>query len=189
MTHKGTVQLETERLILRRFTVDDAKAMFKNWANDDEVTKYLTWPTHADASVSEAIIKLWVESYQNPNHYNWAIIPKEIGKPIGNIAIVKQREETNTVQFGYCIGQKWWNKGYTSEALKELIRFFFGQVGVNRIEAKHDSRNPNSGKVMQKCGLKYEGTLRQRELNNKEKLCDAVYYAILKQDYQDYKGN
>ena len=56
MNHKGTVALETERLILRRFTIEDADAMFKNWASDAEVTKYLTWPTHTDVSVSQAVI-------------------------------------------------------------------------------------------------------------------------------------
>lgn len=55
MKHKGTVILETDRLILRRFSVDDAEAMFRNWANDPDVTKYLTWPPHADVSVSEAV--------------------------------------------------------------------------------------------------------------------------------------
>jgi Acetyltransferases, including N-acetylases of ribosomal proteins len=186
MTHKGTVQLETERLILRRFTLDDAEAMFKNWASDDEVSKYLTWQTHADISVSKAVIGLWLELYQNPNHYSWTIVLKEIGEPIGSIAAVEQREETDMVHIGYCIGKKWWNKGYTSEALKELIRFFFEEVSVNRIESRHDPRNPNSGKVMLKCGLEYEGTLRQADTNNEGGMCDAAYYAILK---QDYKGN
>ena len=186
MTHKGTVTLETERLILRRFTADDAEAMFKNWASDTEVAKYLTWSAHSDISVSEAVIGSWVEAYQNPNHYNWAIVLKEIGEPIGNISVVKQSEETDMVQMGYCIGQKWWHKGYTSEALEKLIHFFFEQVGANRIEAKHDSRNPNSGKVMLKCGMEYEGTLRQSELDNKESFCDEAYYAILKKNYKEY---
>ena len=63
MNHKGTVTLETERLILRRFTMDDADAMFQNWASDDEVTKYLTWPTHTDVSVSKTVINSWLELY------------------------------------------------------------------------------------------------------------------------------
>ena len=63
MNHKGTITLETERLILRRLTIHDAGAMFRNWANDNEVTKYLTWPTHTDVSVSENIIKSWIPLY------------------------------------------------------------------------------------------------------------------------------
>lgn len=62
---------------------------------------------------------------------------------------------------GYCIGEKWWHQGITSEALQHVINFLIDEVGMNRIEAVHDSQNPNSGKVMKKCGMKYEGTLRQ----------------------------
>ena len=86
------------------------------------------------------------------------------------------------VHIGYCIGRTWWNKGYTSEALKELLRFFFEEVGVNRIESRHDPRNPNSGKVMLKCGLNYEATLRQSDKNN-QGICDAAHYAILAEEY------
>ena len=188
MEHKGTVELETARLILRRFKLSDAKAMFENWASDPEVTKYLTWPTHTDISVSKAVENSWIELYQNPNHYSWAIVLKEINEPIGSIAAVKQNDEINMVNIGYCIGKQWWNKGYTSEALKELMRFFFDKVVANRIESVHDTNNTNSGKVMQKCGMVYEGTLRQSGKNSTG-LCDAAYYAILKQDYYDHKGN
>ena len=183
MNHKGTVTLETERLILRRFCVEDASAMFKNWANDNEVTKYLTWQTHSDVSVSESVINSWIPLYQKPEHYSWAIILKEINEPIGGTAAVEQRDDIKMVHIGYCIGRKWWNRGYTSESLKELVRFFIEEVGVNRIESRHDPRNPNSGKVMMKCGLKYEGTMRQSDINNQGGFCDASYYAILAEEY------
>ncbi len=182
MNHKGTVKLETERLILRHFELTDAEVMFKNWASDAEVTKYLTWPPHSDISVSKAVIYNWMKLYENLNHYSWAIVLKEIGEPIGSIAAVKQRDDIKMVNIGYCIGQKWWRRGYTSEALAELVRFFFEDVGVNRIESRHDSRNPNSGKVMLKCGLKYEGTMRQDDINN-QGIRDSVCYAILIADY------
>lgn len=146
MTHKGTVTLETKRLILRRFEVADAEAMFKNWASDAEVSKYLTWPTHTDVSVSKAVIDSWLPLYENSNHYSWAMVLKETHEPIGSIAAVEQRDDIKMVHIGYCIGRKWWNSGYTSEALAELICFFFEDVGVNRIESRHDPLNPNSGK-------------------------------------------
>jgi len=183
MLHKGTVALETERLVLRRFEASDAEAMFNNWTSDDEVTKFLTWSAHSDVSVSRSLIDRWLASYQNPNYYTWAIVPKELGEPIGSISGVAQRDDIRMVHIGYCIGRKWWRQGYTSEALAALIRFFFEDVGVNRIESRHDPRNPNSGKVMMKCGLKYEGTLRQSDINNQPGFCDAAYYAILAEDY------
>lgn len=90
-------------------------------------------------------------------------------------------DNISKVQIGYCIGRAYWHKGVTSEALKAVIDFLFDSVDVNRIEARHDSKNPNSGKVMQKCGMKYEGTLRSSNWNN-QGVCDACYYAILKSE-------
>lgn len=72
--------------------------------------------------------------------------------------------------------------GITTEAFQRLIPFFFDEVGVNRIESMHDPNNPASGKVMQHCGLVYEGTLRQADRNN-QGLCDAAYYGLLREDY------
>ena len=86
-------------------------------------------------------------------------------------------------EIGYCIGQKFWNKGITTEAMKAIIRFFFEEVGVNRIEARHDTKNPASGRVMIKSGLKFEGILRQAGKNNTG-INDLAVYAILKEDYQ-----
>jgi RimJ/RimL family protein N-acetyltransferase len=79
---------------------------------------------------------------------------------------------------GYCIGRNWWHQGYTSEALQALLDFFFDEVGVNRVETRHDSRNPHSGGVMRKCGMHCEGVLRQSDWNN-QGICDAVWYGIL----------
>ncbi len=183
MTHKGTVTLETERLILRRFTMDDAEPMFRNWASDPEVTKYLTWPTHKHVDISHEVIKNWLSGYESESKYNWAVELKSLHEPIGSIAAVKVEDNTNLVHIGYCIGKPWWHKGYTSEALTRLVRFFFEEVGANRVEARFDPRNPNSGKVMAKAGLKYEGTMRQADRNNQGGLCDASYYAILADDY------
>ena len=182
MNHKGTITLETERLVLRKFEVEDAGAMFRNWASDPEVTKYLTWPPHASVEASKSIISSWIHLYSHDNQYSWTIVLKELGEPIGSIAAVKQDLETEMVHIGYCIGRPWWHKGYTSEALCRLVRFFFEDVGVNRIESRHDPRNPNSGRVMQKAGLKYEETLRESDKNN-QGICDAVNYAILAEDY------
>jgi ribosomal-protein-alanine N-acetyltransferase len=109
---------------------------------------------------------------------------KEINEPVGSISIVAQKNKTKMVHFGYCIGKKWWNKGITSEALNVLIKFFFEEVGVNRIEARHDIKNPISGKVMEKCGMKYEGINRQADYNN-QGLCDSAIYGIVAADYKE----
>ena len=182
MKHCGTRVLKTDRLILRRYEIGDAAAMYKNWASDSEVTKYLMWQTHSSETVSNSIIKEWLNEYSNDNYYHWAIVLKENGsEPIGDIAVVHMNEEVSMMHIGYCIGREWWHQGITSEALKTVMDYLFDIVDVNRIESRHDPRNPNSGKVMRKCGMKYEGTLRSSDWNN-QGICDACYYALLKSE-------
>lgn len=182
MNHCGTQQLETKRLILRRYVREDAAAMYQNWASDEAVTKYLTWPAHTSLEVSERVTEDWVKSYSDERYYHWAITVKENGdEPVGDIAVVNMKEDISMVHIGYCIGKAWWHQGITSEALKAVMDFMFDIVDVNRIEARHDPRNPNSGKVMEKCGMKYEGTLRSADRNN-QGICDACCYALLKSE-------
>jgi len=182
MQHLGTKRIETDRLVLRQFTEDDAVAMFKNYANDSEVTRYLSWPAHVSVEVSKGVLNEWISQYDNKNFYVWAIILKENGdEPIGSISVVRHDNKVESVTIGYCIGKKWWQQGITSEALLELIRFFFDEVSINRIEAYHDIRNQNSGKVMAKCGMQYEGTLRETNVNN-QGICDMAVYGILSKD-------
>ena len=183
MEHQGTKEIETERLILRQFIKSDAEAMFKNWESDPRVTEFLRWPTAKDVSEAEQVLDEWIRGYDDPDFYQWAIVLKEIGEPIGSISVVGKNEKLDIVHIGYCIGSKWWHKGFTSEAFKAIIPFFFKEVGVNRIESQHDPNNPNSGKVMQKCGLKYEGTLRQADWSNKG-VVDACMYSLLKSEWE-----
>ena len=183
MQHLGTKVLETERLTLRPFTLEDAPAMYRNWANDPEVTHFLTWPTHADETVSQAVLADWVPRYADLSWYQWAIVPRDVGEPIGSIAIVKMDENVDSVHVGYCIGRRWWHQGITSEALRALLRFFFEEVGANRVDSRHDPRNPHSGNVMARCGMLCEGTMRQADRNN-QGICDYTEYAILASDYR-----
>ncbi|WP_294754635.1 GNAT family N-acetyltransferase [uncultured Ruminococcus sp.] len=87
----------------------------------------------------------------------------------------------SAVQIGYFIGRKWWNNGITSEALNAIIEFFFNEVGMERIEAIHDTRNPNSGGVMKKCGMKHECTLR-RAFKGNHGIGNAEMFSILKSE-------
>lgn len=182
MQHCGTQTIETERLILRQFRPEDADAMYRNWASDPEVTKYLMWPAHDSPEVSMAVTESWVRAYENADHYQWAITVKANGEePIGDIAVVDRNEKAESMHIGYCIGRAWWHQGIVSEALQAVINYLFDTVGVNRIEARHDPRNPHSGGVMRKCGMQYEGTLRQSDYNN-QGICDAAYYGILRSE-------
>jgi len=182
MRHLGTQVLRTPRLVLRPFSPEDAGAMFANWASDPNVTRFLTWPPHSSPENSLELLKLWASCYGDPTFYQWAIVPEEVGQPIGSISAVRQDEGVSAVEIGYCIGAAWWRRGYTSEALSEVIRFFMEEVGANRVSARHDPENPNSGRVMRHCNMLLEGTLRQAGRNNRG-VCDERVYAILAEDY------
>ena len=121
MKHTGTITLETARLILRRFELSDSKAMFNNWANDDEVTKYMSWTSHGSEDLTKQLLNMWVKEYENINNYQWCIVLKETNEPIGSISLFNCKDDIKQVEFGYCISKKYWNKGYTSEALKTVI--------------------------------------------------------------------
>lgn len=183
MEHKGTCTIETARLILQRFVQEDAQAMYDNWANDPEVTKYLTWPTHTSVDVSRWVLGDWCAQYEKPDYYQWAIVFKEIGQPIGSIAVVEHDDRVSKAHIGYAMGRRWWHQGIMSEALQAVMDFLFDEAGVRRIEARHDPRNPHSGGVMKKCGMKFEGTLRQSDWNN-QGICDASWYALLAEERQ-----
>ena len=124
MNHIGTIELATERLTLRRFMIEDAESMYYNWASEDEVTRFLTWPTHKSVQDSEMVIDQWIKSYEDKKTYQWAIELNDLEQPIGSISAVKVDDEIDAVEVGYCIGTKYWNKGYATEALAEVIRFF-----------------------------------------------------------------
>lgn len=182
MKHKGTVTIETDRIILRKFSADDINAAFYNWTSDEKVTEFLRWPTHKEIGITERVLNDWIAEYKNLNFYQWAVVPKNINEPIGTISVVDIDERTEKIHIGYCIGSKWWHSGFTSEAFSAIIPFFFEQVEAKRIEAMHDPENPNSGRVMKKCGLIYEGTLRKADWNNRG-IVDACMYGILASDY------
>lgn len=108
ITHKGTQTIHTDRLILRKFTVDDAQAMFENWASDERVTRYLTWCPHESPEATRQLLELWCAAYENPSAYNWVM--EYEGTPIGNISVVRLSEKCEYAELGYCMGYAYWNR-------------------------------------------------------------------------------
>lgn len=93
MEHQGTKTIETTRLILRKFTADDLSAIFHNWTSDEKVTEFLRWPTHKSIDITKRVLESWLLEYEKPDFYQWAVIPKEIGEPIGTISVIELNEK------------------------------------------------------------------------------------------------
>lgn len=183
LKHKGTITLETERLILRQFSVDDAEDMFRNWANDEEVTKYMPWLPHQNLEVTKELLAAWVNAYTSLENYNWAIVPKNYGKVVGSISVNDMSNTMERCEVGYCLSKSFWNQGIMTEALTAIIKYLFNEIGFNRIQATHNVANVASGKVMLKSGMRYEGKLSKYNKNNKGVFVDCSIYAINKEDF------
>jgi ribosomal-protein-alanine N-acetyltransferase len=153
--HKGTVSIETSRLLLRRFEEKDTKDMFERWAADPEVTKYISWGPHKDMETSRQRILSWLEGYKRNNSYVWAIEFKRNGAAIGSISVELADDKSESCEVGYCLSKEYWSCGIMTEALLAVMHFLFYEVGYRRIRAKHDNLNIASGRVMQKAGMKY----------------------------------
>ena len=110
MNHLGTKILETKRLILRKTIESDAEPMFKNWASDSRVTKFMTWYPYETAQ-------------QLHDTYHQYLL-KETNEPIGSIGVVNSRDDIESVEIGYCLGYNWWHLGIMTEAFTEVIRLF-----------------------------------------------------------------
>lgn len=174
--------LESDRLILRKFTSDDIEGMYNNWATDSETVKYVTWDVHESIDVTKEVVNAWIKSYDE-GAFNWVVEVKDTHEIIGNIDLVHINERSKTAEIGYCYGSKYWGKGYGTEALKLVINYLFNEEDFHLLEARHMSRNPASGKVMEKAGMKMDGVLRAREFDkNTNTWDDIVVYSIMKDE-------
>ena len=132
---------------------------------------------------AEMFTDRWLNAYERPNRYSWAITLKDTGEVIGRFFGIHPDDRVGQVELAYELGRNWWNQGLMTEAVQAVIDYFFTVVGFNRIYAFHAPENPASGRVMQKCGMTREGTLRQAERCNYG-IVDAVVYSILSSEYR-----
>lgn len=180
----GTINLETERLILRRLELTDAEEMFNNWCNDDEVVRYLPWNVHGNIEVTKELLHMWINEYNESHTYRWIVVLKESNKPIGTVDVVKKDMTNKVFELGHCYSRDCWGKGIATEVLSKVIEFLFDEVDVEVIVAKHEEENLASGRVMQKVNMKYDGILRSRIIDKvTNERVGLVYYSITKEEY------
>lgn len=179
--HKGTVTLKTERLTLRKFKKSDYKDIFA-WASNPKVNRYVSYQPHKSFADSKKIADLWADEAKQIDNYNWAI--EYEGKVIGNIAVVRHDTLWEAVM-GWQIDAPYWNNGIMTEAATAVFDFLFYEVGFHRISAGHNTRNPGSGKVMKKLGMKKEGLFPQFYYKVGSGTGDAQKYGILKEEWLD----
>lgn len=174
--------LETERLILRKMTSNDAGAVFA-YASDPEVARYVLWEAHRSIEDSRAFVELAVSRYESGGEPEWGIVYKGDHRFVGTCGIVSWEPEHARVEIGYALSREYRGRGLMPEAVRAMISFGFGRMGLNRIEARCITENAASARVMQKAGMTYEGTLRQRE-RIKGEYRDMQMYSILRDEHR-----
>ena len=185
--HKGTVTINTPRLVLRRLTEEDAQNMYNNWASDEKVPKYLSWNIHESVETTRELLATWVAEYEKPEHYQWVI--EYDGAIVGTVGLHAVSDKHERCEMGYNIGSKWWNKGIVTEAVGAVINFVFTELNMNKVCALHDTENIGSGRVMQKNGMKQEGLLYEHSVRKDGTRGNLAYYAIIKSEWKNYRGN
>jgi len=187
MRHAGTQTIQTERLILRRFTLSDAESAWRNWVGDEQVQNDYGEPVYETLEAAEELLERYISAYENPGTYRWGVfLQNSPDNCIGQVAyfIVDSKNEFCEVE--YCIGRVYQNKGYTTEAVRAITAHGFDTVGFNRIQVSCRHVNIPSKRVIEKCGFTYEGTLRQY-FNHLGEFHDRLYYSILKCEWEGGK--
>ena len=180
MKNLGTKTLHTARLTLRAFRESDAEEMFHNWANDPEVTKYMTWTPHGDVALTRQLCAQWEKEAEET--YQWAMVYE--GEVVGGVSILGADAYQESGTLGYCMAKKCWGRGLMTEAVKEVLRFAFEEAGFARISGEYAAPNLGSGRVQEKSGLKYEGTRREFfRLPSTGERVDIVLRGITREDY------
>ena len=154
---KAPEKIQTERLILRRYRLEDAVDIFECYAQDEEVTRFTTWRLHQSIEDTKAFVKGRIDAWTQGNDFTWAVTRND-DKFIGGIAL---RIEDFKAEFGYVIGRPYWGNGYTTEALRPIVQWAIQQPQIFRVWGVCDIQNTASARVMEKSGLEKEGLLRK----------------------------
>lgn len=148
LNHKGTQEIRTKRLLLRRVREDDYKDMYK-YMRKEEVSRYVTWNRHENENITKALCNMWASEYTDNTRYNWAI--ELNNKAVGNIDVIKIMD--NTAYMGWQLDSDFWNQGIITEAAAAVRDYLFSEIGIDAMEASHIQANTASGRVMQKIGM------------------------------------
>jgi RimJ/RimL family protein N-acetyltransferase len=174
-------RIKTERLLFRAVTMKDAADIFA-YASDPEVTRYVRFVTHKSIKDTRAFIRRVLASYKKGVNRLWALELKATGRMIGAMAFLDWPNIHLRAELGYVVNRTYWGQGLVTEAASALCDFAFRKMKVNRIEAGTIVEHRASQRVLEKCGFKLEGVLRQRELI-KGRFPNVTMYSLLRQDY------
>lgn len=175
-------ELETERLLLRKMRLADAPAVFA-YASDPDISRYVSWETHRTVRDSEDFLRHVTGGYERGDLLAWGLVLKEDGAFVGTCGLDAGYEpEHARAEMGYALSREHWGRGLMPEAVRTVLAFGFGSLGLNRVQARCAAENLASARVMEKVGMTYEGTLRESEYLNGA-YTDMRLYSILRREF------
>ena len=178
LTHIGTQTIETERLILRRFEYTDDEAMLKYWIADEKIQSLYSEPIYTTKEAVKELLDKYIGSYEREDYYRWAIIEKDSMECIGQIAYFLVDNKNHFAEIEYCIGSDFQRQGFATEATKAVIACGFEKMNLHKVQICTKTINVPSKRVIEKCGLTYEGTLRDYFYMNGDYV-GRLYFSIL----------
>jgi RimJ/RimL family protein N-acetyltransferase len=175
--------LRTKRLVLRPFTVEDAPRVRELAGAREIALNTLNIPHPYPEGAAEE----WIRAHEQKIAEGMLSFAIDDGALVGAIGLTVKRCD-DAAEIGYWVGVPFWGRGYTTEAAAEVIRYAFEDLQLNKVYAAHFTRNPSSGRVMQKLGMRYEGTLRQQHKKWGEYV-DVDFYGILRGEFVGQSGS
>lgn len=181
MRQLGTMDIATDRLVLRRFRLTDAEQAYENFGKDPLVGRYVSFTPFDTLANSHDAVRRHVWEYENnPDFYGWAVTLG--GEVIGSIGLFDIDHDSETCELGYSIGSRWWGNGYGTEAAKAVVDFAILRLFAHRVQATHHPDNIASKRVLEKIGMKFEGIMRGAQRNPTGTYSDLWLYARLSDD-------
>lgn len=176
--------LETDRLIIRQLVESDVSDIFAYCSNPN-VARYVTWEPHQSIKDSEKMISYAQSCYQKGHPEPLGIVLKADPKKrvIGTVGLIAVSPKNKTFELAYALDEAHWGQGILAEASRSVIDFAFKHFALNRLQCRCKVENTQSSRVMEKLGMKYEGTLRA-SMFNKNVLSDLKMYSILKSEWK-----
>ena len=178
----GFKELQSDRLLLRQITGQDAEDLFEIYSNKEVMLYFDDRNAFEDMSEAEAMANGYEDGIKNKWEIRWGIVLKETGKLIGTCGFHAISDYDKRVEIGYDLNRDYWGKKIMTEALSLIIKFVFEVSDVNRIEAFVEPPNTGSRALLEKLGFTLEGTLRQHEMCRGE-LIDIQILGLLRDDW------
>lgn len=153
--NKGTIELTTKRLVLRRHILEDAESLYRDFGLDPKMFEYSGWNPYATIEMATKTVSRFIDSYEDDRFYGWAV--EQDGQLIGTVGAYDYDPQTGAIEIGCSIRRQSWGKGFATEAVRAVLKYLTGQEGIRCVKAWCAADNMGSRRIMEKAGMQFAG--------------------------------